>query len=223
MWDRTHWHHCVPHRLLGIICPYVFFPCNLPQLSSFSQPSHEATKLVRQRQIFVRPSISSSTSPPQLLLRSLCYAARRGSKISIQASSGMLLAAPPWPQWWKVKKKQPKQKEKKWRKLRKGSCHTEHCLLSWGEWCYSRVLIQKLNSYLLFQKYIALLYIFHKWYRILHMFRFVFFKEELFSMLPPSSQTHTEDLATGLCSFFFPFKTHHTNGIKQIKKTNHTM
>lgn len=53
--------------------------------------------------------------------------------------------------------------------------------------------------------------------------------KELFSMLPPSSQTHPKDLATGLCSFlslFFPFKTHHTKRLKQIKKNHnstHTM
>lgn len=108
---------------------------------------------------------------------------------------------------------------KKWRKLRRRLPHMEY---SWGKWCYSRAPIQKLNSYLLFQKYIALLYIFHKWYRILHMFRFYFccvsfFKEGLFSMLPPSSQTHTKDSATGLCSFFSPFKTHHTNRVKHKK------
>lgn len=168
---------------------------------------------------FVRPNISTSTSPPRLLLRSLCYAARYGSKISIQASSGKLLSAPRGLSDVKVRKKPPKQKEMEDTQ----EMAATHTIYSWGKWCYSGAPIQKLNSYLLFQKYIALLYIFHKWYRILHIFSFFcvcflcFLKEGLFSMLPPSSQTHTMDSATGLCSFFSPFKTHHTNKITDKK------
>lgn len=61
---------------------------------------------------FVRPNISTSTWPPQLVLRSLCYAARYGSKkTSIQASSGKLLSAPRGLSDVKVRKKPPKQKE----------------------------------------------------------------------------------------------------------------
>lgn len=108
---EIHWHHLVSFRLLGITLPYIFLSCNLPRISRFCQPPHGDTTLAKQRQIFVRPNISTSTSPPQLLPRSLCYAARHGSKISIRASSGKLLSASPQPQWCKVKKKQPKQKE----------------------------------------------------------------------------------------------------------------
>lgn len=108
---EIYWHHLVPVRLLGITCPYIFLSCNLPHVSRFCQPPHGATMLAKERQVFVRPNLSTSTSPPQLLLRSLCYAARHGRKISIQASSGKLLSASPQPQWCKVKKKQPKQNE----------------------------------------------------------------------------------------------------------------
>jgi len=77
----------------------------------------------------VRPNISTSTSPPRLLLRSLCYAARYGSKISIQASSGKLLSAPRGLSDVKVRKKPPKQKEMEDTQ----EMAATHTIYSWGK------------------------------------------------------------------------------------------
>lgn len=88
-WVHTeiHWHHRYLFWAAGHYCSYIFLSCFYAG---------------QTKEDLSRPNISTSTSPPQLLLRSLCEAARPGSHISIQASSGKLLSAPPRPQGGKV-------------------------------------------------------------------------------------------------------------------------
>lgn len=159
---------------------------------------------------FVRPNISTSTWPPQLVLRSLCYAARYGSKkTSIQASSGKLLSAPRGLSDVKVRKKPPKQKEMEETQEMAANIQyisgesdviQEHRFKNW-------IVIYCSRSTLLFYTYFINDTGFYTFSGFLCVCFLCFLKEGLFSMLPPPHPKHTPWIQLQDCVHFFsPFK-----------------
>lgn len=127
---EIHWHHLVPFRLLGITHPYIFLSCNLPHVSRFCQPPHEATMLTKGRSLLDQISLplphhlNCSQDP---CVMQLGVAARSPSEL-LQESyylhhHGLS----------DVRSRRNNLNKKKWRKLRRQLLHIEYSPLSWGK------------------------------------------------------------------------------------------